>query len=93
MCGTQAFTNYCSQCTFDANGMIDESCQKGHENKGIVCMTITYPAMAAMNKLGTCPAVGTCAAALKACVAVRCPRTDMQDCVSATCKSCFGEGD
>jgi len=92
-CSTQAYTRQCTECGFDSNGKSNQACQDMHQNKGKACVGTTYPGASAKYALGMCPAVDACVNQLKGCVALKCPGSDLDDCKSFACRSCFEESD
>lgn len=93
MCATQAYSRYCMGCPFDEAGRVDKACREGHENKGKICTSTAYPVATGKYALGMCPALEECVSALRACINVKCPGSDRDDCQSEVCRSCLEEAD
>jgi len=92
-CSLDAFIKSCNECSFDANGKMDENCRKDVEGEGTSCLAFTYPMMSLKHQLGSCPQIDECVERLKSCKNLATTGSDAKDCSSQSMKNCFVMGD
>ena len=90
---SDAYRKACSSCSFDANGMIDSSCQSGYQSSGTACVSTSYPIMSAKYAKGECSAVDACASELRSCTAQYSGGSDKENCQEGSVGVCYSAAD
>jgi hypothetical protein len=92
-CALDAYNKACSGCSFDANGMVDKSCQQGYQSAGTACVSSSYPIMSGKYASGQCPQVDACASELRACTAQFSSGSDKENCQEGSVSVCYSSAD
>lgn len=92
-CATNAYLNACSNCKFDSNGKMDQSCYQGYQASGTACVSTQYPVMSTEYAAGKCPQVDACASTLQSCTSAISTGNDSEDCQSGVKAQCFRDAD
>lgn len=92
-CSADAYRNSCAQCTFDANGKIDQKCYQEKKSAGIGCVSTSHAIASAAYAQGKCPGIDTCASQLQACQAQAGTGNDKADCAEGSVSVCFAAAD
>ncbi|MCX6777478.1 MAG: hypothetical protein NT157_01175 [Candidatus Micrarchaeota archaeon] len=92
-CSSVAYKKACGQCSFDANGKMDEACFKAKQAEGLTCTTASYPIASAKYAKGECPAIDDCASELQSCQAQYASGSDKADCEEGSIAVCFAASD
>jgi hypothetical protein len=92
-CASSAYTKSCSECSFDDNGKMNQTCYKAKQAGGTTCLATSHAIMSAQYAAGKCPQIDACIESLNACKASLATGNDKQDCDSRVLTSCFDVAD
>lgn len=92
-CATDAYQKACSNCKFDSQGKMDQSCYQGYQASGTACVSAQYPVMSAAYAGGKCPQVDACASTLQSCTSAISSGNDSEDCQGGVKAQCFHDAD
>lgn len=89
-----AYDNACKECTFDANGRMDRTCQAKHQAASIAGLTAAYPITNTKYLFGQCPQVDECTKRLESCKAAVGTGSELEDCImNPAIAQCFRTAD
>jgi len=91
-CAHDAYQEACRSCPFDEKGNMDKACYDSYTQKGIGCITASYPIATAKHAKGECPKIDVCSQQLKSCTQSYAGFTDQEKCHSGMA-ICFRDAD
>jgi hypothetical protein len=89
-----SYSKSCTQCTFDANGKMDQKCWQEIQDGAKTDLALAYPSMSFQYQFGGgCAPLDQCVAALQTCKSLHTSGNDQTDCYHNRLTHCFRSAD